>query len=130
MADEEYADLDGDGYYESIVSDTNGDGNIDTVESDTDGDGYTDTIVMDTDGDGYADACHFAAGSIIGYRFECQPLLWHVAADIPGKIIGLADAPTDHPPVAGEFHRGNFCALRNEIDRKQDFSLKLGIFFR
>lgn len=51
----ETADLDGDGYEESILADTNADGNIDTVASDLDGDGKIDTVVADTDFDGEPD---------------------------------------------------------------------------
>jgi hypothetical protein len=51
----ETADLDGDGYEESILADTNADGIIDTVASDLDGDGRIDTVVADTDYDGEVD---------------------------------------------------------------------------
>lgn len=64
----ETADLDGDGYEESILADTNADGNfdmvaadlnmdgkIDTIAADTNHDGQIDEITVDTDGDGEAD---------------------------------------------------------------------------
>jgi hypothetical protein len=51
----ETADLDGDGYEESILADTNADGVIDAVASDLDGDGKIDTVVADTNFDGKID---------------------------------------------------------------------------
>ena len=49
------ADLDGDGYEESMLADTNADGAIDVVVSDTNMDGQVDTMVTDTDFDGVPD---------------------------------------------------------------------------
>lgn len=55
VGNEYTADLDGDGYEESILIDSNLDGNIDVVASDLDGDGQIDAVVADTDFDGEAD---------------------------------------------------------------------------
>lgn len=51
----ESADLDGDGYEESILVDSNSDGEIDIVGSDTNMDGEIDAVAADTDFDGDID---------------------------------------------------------------------------
>jgi len=55
VGNEYTADLDGDGYEESLLIDSNLDGEIDIVASDLDGDGYIDAVVADTNFDGEAD---------------------------------------------------------------------------
>ena len=96
MADEEYVDLNGDGYKESIVSDEDGDGNYDTVVSDTDGDGYADTIFADTDGDGNIDT---------------------IGVDTDG------DGTIDENASNDEFNTvGSFNTIQNSIESNDDFS--------
>ena len=51
----ETADLDGDGYEESVLIDSNIDGDVDIIAADLDADGEIDTVVADTDFDGEAD---------------------------------------------------------------------------
>ena len=73
----EAADLDGDGYEESVLADTNNDGFVDAVASDTNMDGELDVAVVDTDYDGVADV----AGADIDYDGNFDGMLVDTDSD-------------------------------------------------